>query len=105
VEWANCYVCLPLVPPTQRLLPLTYLLFLLRYDEYVPDTLNEFVTQIRLSFPQENQTTWKPPIPYNIRKGGDGGSNNNNQRDDGDGDNNNDDNTNANILSRPVLRD
>lgn len=80
--------------PTQRLLPLTYLLFLLRYDEYVPVMLKKFVTKIRMSFPQKNQTTWKSPTRYNFRKGGGGDSNNNNQRDDGDGDNNNDDNIN-----------
>lgn len=77
--------------PTELLLPLTYLLFLLRYEKYVPDMLKEFVTQIRLSFPQENQTTSKPPNPYNLRKGGGGGSNNNNRRDDGDGDDTNKD--------------
>lgn len=53
--------------------------------------LKEFVTQIRLSFPQENQTTSKPHNQYNPRKGGGGGSNNNNRRDDGDGDDTNKD--------------
>jgi hypothetical protein len=68
--------------PTEHLLPLTYLLFLLRYDDYVPEELSEFVSQIRQSFPlesQESETNSKPK-QINDRKGGDHGSNKNDRR-------------------------
>jgi len=79
--------------PREKLLLLTYLLFLLRYDDYVPADLKEFVKQIHDSFlkPQSSEASSKLKARSDRRGGGDGGNNNHDNSSHDDDDSHDDD--------------